>query len=67
MQYRDEVKICYPAALHVGKETPVPIEEEAGVQGDVAGVEASGATATGSRNGGKFGGEINILSEKIDF
>jgi hypothetical protein len=31
-------QICYPVALHVGKEIPVPIEKEAGVQGVVAGV-----------------------------
>lgn len=30
-------QICYPAALHVGKETPVPIKKEAEVQGGVLG------------------------------
>jgi len=51
IQCNIEVKgqICYPAALHVGKETPVPTEKEAGVQGDVVGVGASGAAAMGNR------------------
>jgi len=43
-------QICYPAAQHVGNETPVRIEKEAGAQGGgVAGVGASGTAATGSK------------------
>lgn len=66
-----EVKdqICYPAALHVGKETSVPIEKEADVQGGRSwgGGEWCGRHGQQSRNGGKFVAEMNILSEKIDF
>jgi hypothetical protein len=48
----------------------VPTEFEAGVQGGVAGVqggELCGRHGQQSRNGGKFGGQMNILNEKFDF
>lgn len=54
-------QICYPATLTVGKEIPIPIGFEAGVKGSVAGWgELWSRHGEQSRNGGKFGGQMNI-------